>query len=493
MGLAPFFDRIYGAVGGHLGVSKETLASALNSLSVGVRCEGSLSQNDLWISELTVNILARLYPTLRISAPDKLAQQLRDLAHAINPRIEFKGESPPETTIAIGPRTQAATLHPSASGWVARVLHSSQKQPTSELENPYASGAAAALACAELFRRIFLKAPAERDYNLSLLTFEGNDGHDMSLPVTDLGESLYVGVGAVGNAGLWALARDQYLSGKLWLVDNDRLTLLNLQRYVLGTNGDVSTSKVQLARKLLKHTKLKVAPCNNSLEALAQGRKGLHFPTFCISVDNVETRRAAQALLPELIVNGWTGERSLGVSWHIFSREAACLACLYQPKGEGPSAVDQAARALGLNKDRTALLWVTRSPLAEEDLALVAKTLGVSEGELRPWRNKPIGDLYTDLVCGVAPIDVAGTGRVETVPLAHQSVLTGVLMATELIKRLQREPSLPMQAETLVMWDDILRPPPTDWRRPRPREAGCICGDQDYQRIYERKWRNPRS
>ena len=99
-----------------------------------------------------------------------------------------------------------------------------------------------------------------------------------------------------------------------------------------------------------------------------------------------------------------------------------------------------------------------------------------------------MGDLYTDVVCGAVPLDLGGVGRVETVPLAHQSVMAGALMAAELVKRTQPKLSALSQAEPLVSWDDVLQTPPPIWRKPRAREAGCICGDHVYQNVYHKKW-----
>jgi hypothetical protein len=193
-------------------------------------------------------------------------------------------------------------------------------------------------------------------------------------------------------------------------------------------------------------------------------------------------------LLPRLIINGWTGEEALGASWHVFSRKAACLACLYHPHRQGSSATEQAARAFGLSPERAAQLWVTRQPLGPTDLQSAAHALGVEARALKAWRNKPIGELYTDVVCGAVPIGISGIGRVETVPLAHQSALAGILMAAELIKRSDLELSRLAQNEPLVSWDNILKPAPELWKKPRPRETGCICMDKDYQAIYRRKW-----
>jgi hypothetical protein len=126
--------------------------------------------------------------------------------------------------------------------------------------------------------------------------------------------------------------------------------------------------------------------------------------------------------------------------------------------------------------------------LSEEDLRTAAAALGVSDGVLAPWKGKPLGDLYTDVVCGAVPLDVGGIGRVETVPLAHQSALAGILMAAELVKRTDPHLGAISQVEPLISWDDVLRPPPAIWVKPRPHEPGCICGDPDYVNAYRAKW-----
>jgi len=484
--LAPFFERIYGAVGGHLSVSRESLTSSLDTVKVGLYCGAQCGPNDVWIAELATNLLSRLYPRIAFSGPASHVGHLKRLALRINPNIEFEKESLSATSICIGSAKVAGAIYPKSSGWVARVDHAPGQ--LNGHGNPYGAGAAASFACAELFRRVFLKTGTERDFKLSLLDFGGETGAELPLRSSNVGDVVFAGVGAVGNAALWALSRDTKLKGHLWLVDDEDLTLLNLQRYVLGTHKDVSQSKVRLARRLFRGTRLTAEECQLRLEQFAELRRGIDIPTICISVDNVETRRAAQALLPRLAVNGWTGDGALGSSWHVLSRDAACLACLYQPHGQGPSATAQAARALGLSFERATLLWVTRQPMTDEDLGAIAQHLGVGERILEPWRAKSLGDLYTDVVCGAVPLDVTGVGRIETVPLAHQSALAGILMAAELVKRTNEKLAAVAQKEPLISWDDVLRPPPTLWAKPRPRERGCICGDPDYQAAYRQKW-----
>ncbi len=350
------------------------------------------------------------------------------------------------------------------------------------------AAAAAALACAELFRRIFLNADREHDLALSLLDYSDVSGARREIVPGALGKVLFVGVGAVGNAAIWALARDRRTNGQLLLVDSEDLTIPNLQRYVLGGMENASEAKVDIAKRSLQLTRFSVKAYKMQLSEAADSLAHVKIPTICISIDNVEGRRSAQALLPRLLINGWTGDRALGISWHVLSRNAACLACLYQPRGPGISATEQVARALGLSVERATLLWISRQPMSDDDLRVAANTLGVDPDALHPWRGKALGEFYTEVVCGAVPLDVKGVGQVEAVPLAHQSALAGVLMAAELVKRTSQDLVHLAQSETLVAWDDVLRPPPKSWLKPRPRETDCICGDQDYQSVYREKW-----
>lgn len=489
MALAPFFERVFGALGGHLAISRESLTTALQGVTVGINLGDDLQQNDIWIAELATNLVARLYPRIAITGPDVQASKLRDLALSINPNIEFMGNTPNTATIAVGVGDTRGELFPSASGWVARLNHKAAKR--SGPSNPYSAGSAASFACAELFRQIFLKTSPERDISVSLIKFDRTTGAAWELKPTDLGDVLFVGAGAVGNAALWALGRDKKLRGEITVVDPEAVELSNLQRYVLAQNVDIGKAKTELAERELKNTKLKVKTAQLKLDKFAETPKNRKIPTTVVSVDNVDGRRVAQALLPRLVINGWTGDHGLGSSWHVFSHDAACLACLYHPRARGVSATEQAAKALGLTPDRAALLWVTHQPLSDADIHAAADALGVKESVLNPWRGRYLGDFYTDVVCGAVPLDVTGVGRVEMVPLAHQSALAGLLMATELLKRTQTSLEKLSQRETLVSWDDIIRPPPSIWKKPRPREPGCICGDEIYQSVYRKKWRLP--
>jgi hypothetical protein len=486
VGLAPFFDRVWGALGGHLAVSRASLTAALDGVTVGICIGPRVRHNDDWIAELATNLLARLYPRIALCGPAARVAALAELARGINPNIELVSEAPGCHTIAVGTAPIDGAIHAGASGWVAHIHHA--QSPSSGPANPYAAGVAACLACAELFRRVFLSSPPGADLSVSLINFDASTGADFSISKAALGEVLFVGVGAVGNAALWALSRDTKVHGLLRLIDPEDVELSNLQRYVLALHTDVGMSKVTLAERALLGAQLAVEMHKVTLEDFAKANESDSTPITVVSVDNADGRRSAQALLPRLVINGWTGGEALGASWHEFSRDAACLACLYHPRGQGVSAIEQAAKTFGLPFERAALLWVSRQPLTDADIYTAAKALGVSDSVLKPWRGRALGDLYTDVACGAVPLDLTGVGKLETVPLAHQSALAGILMAAELIKRTQKRLTTLAQSESLVSWDNILRPPPAIWAKPRAREPGCICGDSDYQLVYRQKW-----
>ncbi len=486
MALAPFYERVYGALGGHLAISRESLESVLGRVTVGIQLSSQPNDNEKWIGSLATSLVARLYPKIAITGKAGVIGEFKELAKSINPDIEFADQADASTTIGIGAVSLKGGIYPAASGWVAK-LESSPRNLNGP-KNPYAAGAAACLASAELFRRVFIGSTSDGEFAVSLLNFDKDTGAESKYSKIDIGDVAFVGIGAVGNAALWALSRDSAVQGNVDLVDAEVVELSNLQRYVLASNADIGKSKVDLAKALFSGSKVNSAAHKVNLEEFVQPNELLEVPTLVISVDNVDARRAAQALLPKMVINGWTGEQALGASWHVFSRDVACLACLYHPHGAGLSAIDQAANALGLTVERTAQLWVTRQPLSSDDLTVVSHALGVSEHELAPWRRKPLGDIYTDVVCGAVPLNVRGATRVEMVPLAHQSALAGILMAAELIKRSHPELAKMAQAEPLVSWDNILQPPPAIWGKPRAREPGCICGDADYQNVYKAKW-----
>ena len=443
-----------------------------------------------------INMLARLYPQISISATtSSVEEHLATIAKDINPLLDISQvQAGIQIPVVIGTRSDFSepAIFPWAGGWLVRLSNGPLASPG--LQNPYAAGAAAAFAAAEVFRRSFYEflpkkaAEPSKDFQLSLLDFGESCGESLSLESGSVGEVAFFGLGAIGNPAIWALARHRALSGKLWLIDNENLEISNLQRYALAKDKDVEMAKTELAGRELFRSHLEYKLFKGTLEDFGDSLNGeFHIPTVCVAVDNVEGRRISQALLPRLVLNGWTGDGRLGVSWHEFNRDSACLACLYPPE-PGKSQTELVADALGLEPNRAAELWVRAQSPSDEEFQAIAGHLGVKMEEIEEWKNQPITEIYRGLICGSTRLDLKGIKKRAIVPLSHQSVLAGILLASELIKRTDPKLAKLSQEDGFIIWENVLSPPSRFWTRVRKPVPGCICGDKIYQEVYAKKW-----
>jgi hypothetical protein len=489
MGFARFFHRVYTAAGGTLSLSRDTLEKHLGGVTVGIRLDRSWTNdtNATWIAEMIVNLCARLYGELHLDGDESWVSSASAVARSINPKIAISQKEPTHRVIVGNATWGDDAIYVRSDGWVARVL-ATPALTAPGFGNPLAAAAAGALAVAELFRRVFHEhvppLPFE-DVSVSLLDYTDTAGKDEALSRVHLGEVALVGIGAVGNAAVWCLSRLHCIDGCISLIDSEKIDESNLQRYVLASDTDENTVKVELAAAALANTGAKLRAINKTLEHAAND--GLA-ASVAVSVDNVEGRRIVQALLPHLAINGWTSDRGLGASWHPFADAGPCLACGYHPRGQAMGQFEIIAAAFGMNKDRVGQLWVTNAGLEKSDLEQVAAALHVKRSSLMTWRGRRIQDLYSGVRCGAVALDLSGVGRIEAVPLAHQSALAGILMAAELIKRTDASLQRRSQTEPYVVWDDVLHPAPKIWTQRRDRRRGCICGDAIYQARYTAKW-----
>ena len=496
MALARFFDRTFEAIGPHLSVSREALEHRLSDVMPAVACGSHCADlpSCRWTAELATNLLARLYPRLAIVGPEEIVSGLVDLALSINPAIEVTNSlDDVDFAVAVGDIELGTTrgVYTRSDGWVAQVAPTPDPSPHGPA-NPYSAAAAACLAVSECFRYLVLGRTGEelKPYSFSVLDYSSSGGIGLELPSTDLGEVAVVGLGAIGNAVTWALSKHTSLRGSLALVDPETIELSNLQRYALARNADVGRSKTEVAAATLAGTTLALKKYGTDLAGFADGLgESFTVPTVCISVDNAETRRFAQALLPRLLVNGWTADARFGVTWHTFDATHACLACLYHPQGKRPSRTDLVAEALGLEQRRAADLWLGGQAPTDDELEAIATRLGAPSTAISSWRGRSLPDLYTEVICGAANLDLVGAGHVEAVPLAHQSTLAGVLLAAELVKRVDPDLTRQSHESPIVQWNNVLAPPPMSWTQPRTTTEGCICGDSDYRAVFEKKWR----
>jgi hypothetical protein len=495
MGVARFFSRAASAISLHSTITEKRLKEMLSDVVIHIEFGPSCTDqgNPKIILHALVNILSRFYPAIALSGPSPVREEVIAIAHNINPRITILDSVvSPAVRIVVGDKNaDSNSLVPSASGWVTS-LSSVEVLPHHGPTNPFSAGVAACLAAAETFRRVLVAyLPESSEINnitFSLLDFSKDKGVDLPLPALDIGEVAFFGLGAVANAMFWGLSQYPNISGICHLVDHETVALSNLQRYMLTTNKDDGVPKTEIALRALSVNHLTLKPASVKLEEFA-AMVGSPFkiPTVCVSVDNFEGRRTAQALLPKLVLNGYTGERDLGVSWHRFGDEGrGCLACLYQGDRE-KSELDQMCDSLGLSMQEIGFLIPNERRLSPAHVATIERHCRVKGGTFHHLIGKHLKQAYVGLICGSLSIQV-NANKKEVVPLAHQSAMAGFLLGAELIKRSDGCLGEMSQQGQLVIWENILASQPTPYIYDDLRTNGCICSDPDYRMFFKKKW-----
>jgi len=286
MALANFFGKNALAAAQILGgMTPDTLSGILNRQVVAIAFDDAAARTEEGRTaiELTANLAARLYPSLSLvplgrSLSRGLAERLEAQVRAINPDIYFVADVSRVTMAVVvgtsqfpapsaGPRP--FVTYAGSSEWYAR-LSPDGPVGSGDSGNPFGAAAAACFALANVFRAVFsehLSTPEpDSSFALSLFDFHrfsGPEARVAQLPAggpalrtlsINLDETILGGVGAIGNAAVWVLARVPRLTGALVLVDDQAVTLSNLQRYVLTTqpHPTAETKKVALAAAVLR-------------------------------------------------------------------------------------------------------------------------------------------------------------------------------------------------------------------------------------------------
>jgi hypothetical protein len=501
MAVASYYARAALAAAHALGGGFEgtRFRELLDETPVGLAIDGAATSTEgKLISEMCVRLMARLYPTLSIlaSAPEAEGEVARliALARAINPEIEIASATP-SVGIAIGSAASpfAETIYAGSDRWDALI---STKAPRSVggSDIPFGAAAAACLACANLFRRIFTAYwPASADEEIVFSTFDSTRAPTKGLPNLPRSTSepfVLVGVGAIGNAAAWTLARLP-LNGTVHLIDDQTIELSNLQRYVLAEQADEGAVKVEVVSRFFDSEGLGVVPHRKTWAAFVT-EHGYEWPRVLLALDSATDRRSAQGSLPRWIANSWTQPGDLGVSVHpVFTGEGACVSCLYLQDGVLPSEDRLIADALKIPElvDQVRQFLHTSEGLQLPFLSLVAERLGRPIDAIAPFVGRPIRDLYVVGICGgaVLPLGEAGVPDPSLhVPLAHQSALAGVLLAASYARSLTDAAF----TDTRVLRIDLLKALTEVEPLPllKRGDGRCICEDADYRSAYEIKW-----
>lgn len=534
--LPRFFPRVAEAIGPVAGLDPAALAHIVGAVVVTVEVDPA-ADNDPALegqAELTCNLLARLYPRLRVAASAPLADRLVALIRSIHPGADVMIASPGARVPSDGPLLRLQPTDPakrmqdpheiwiSVSGWNVAVDTIATDDGAPER---IAALAGACLGVAEVFRSVFADcldgngrtSPSPAELNV-LTCGPGTTGLPRLPDGIDMTGTVLAGAGAVGQAFLLAL-RAAAPTGMLSVADDDAVDLPNLQRYVLTDDSSIGTPKTTQAAAAFDGTRMTVEQIPSRWGA--DPRSGPYCDTVAVALDSAADRIGVAAGLHRAVYNAWTQPDDLGWSRHeTFGDDGhPCLACAYWPVQPRPHEHELIAAALRQHPLRTLLYllhgiaigapvpapadgilqlpqvpgleppadlprWFT-VPLAAD---LAAAGL-LSPEELTAWASRPLADVYRDGICagGLVAAGPAADDREALVPLAHQSALAGVMLAVQVLAA--RHPEMRAVRSAAVEGRlDLLRPLPQIIPRPRQATPGCQCQDPDMRSAWHRAW-----
>lgn len=521
MSLPRFLNRVVDATAPTLGgLDRAAVEAKLEATAVtlvgGERAADGAGRDGFLMA---TNLLARLYPRITLVGPEELVAAAESEIVLINP-VAAVTTTPPTTTTArfiYEPDDDQTvdddgeTVLVAARGWNVYVDMATDLAASPA---PAAALLAAVIGVSEVFRCVFAHDLGNRGRRrrqpgaFNLITM--GEPSEIAVPADiDLGELRLVGAGAIGQAAAHTLAVSG-ARGTLLVVDDEKVALSNLQRYVLTRDSDVGAVKVELLKQRLSRSELDVVPLRTKWHV---GLVEAQLPTL-VALDSSEARVGVQASLPGAIYNAWTQPADVGWSRHEHFGEEACLACLYWPDHEVPSRHEQVARAFRQHPLRTLAYLVRPLPIglplpAGATPALpnlpappdaerwqqtplvddIAAAAGIDVAELAAWRDRPLADVYQDGICGGAllHLNVGEAPHEVLVPLGHQSVFAGVMLAVELIAASMLELAA-LRPGAVEGRYDVLAGLPQVMARPRGRAAGCLCGDVIWSDVYRQKF-----
>jgi hypothetical protein len=515
--IANFFDRVLlSAAQAIQGVDPDVINARLQTYVVELSFDRSAasSMEGRLALDMAVRLLSRLYPTIKITGPDREARlktQLQGLARAINPGIKLDSRKRASVRIVFG-NTECSegpqTIYAGSNRWLAKVS-SKKPQGCGKSSISFGAGAAACLAAANAFRFLFsdLLPAGKLDEKTVISLFDFSTGEKATQGPSDIALSFdrvpLAGAGAIGNSVIWALARCSGLGGTLHIVDHESVELSNLQRYVLATQKCEGRSKVNIAEEAFKDTGSAIAIEKFPIKWARYIDEQCHRPinVAMSALDSVADRIGFQSSLPAIAINAWTQTGDLGISRHSFVGNEACLACLYLPQRERDHEDVLIARALSWPTEPQQELHPLREllvngrPVGSDFVRTVAARLGVDESLLAPYANEPLRSFYIKAVCGGAILAPSDSKQPLEVPLAFQSALAGIMLAAELVLTVGELRPAAVKTKTVV---DLLRPigehlnfqvakPATD------AQTKCICQDSDFIAAYRQKHGLPKT
>lgn len=439
---------------------------------------------------------AERHPLIRLLPPGPFSRSLEEFFspfEVVN-RITFRTKpsdrfTPADLHILISPRAVPDALCAWADGWIAHLNEDAGAGPWDP--NIVGASTAAGLVAAEAFKRLLLSIPVT--YAIPILPIERLifSAYDLSLtkgnnpplpPTVDFNDVIVVGLGGIGSAFIAAASSLPALSGSLTLVDKDKLSATNLNRYLVARPGDEGF-KVDICRRALGFHRDVDARQEWFAEFLAE--KGDRHELVVVGVDDDKVRRGIQASQPRLVLNGGTSDTgSFRVTRHDYIH-GACLSCISRDDLKDNPLEYGLAQILGLDVETVLEYRSSGEPVPE---SLLREAGVLSAADVLRLGNRPLADIQSR-VCGQVPL--TADRESEAVSISFLSALPGFLLVGEVVKERAYPKTLrpPLNERANHALLSILgRPHPALLHGFLNKRDICDCTRPAYRRSYERKW-----
>jgi molybdopterin/thiamine biosynthesis adenylyltransferase len=419
-------------------------------------------------------------PNLSVVLPPALSGNLLDECRQVADRItfgravEFPAGAPDLTgydaILSVGTRARPELpwIVINSNGWLARVSSGGTSLPgTAAQSNPVGALAAACLGVVEVFKRLIrLKEGRGRLFDgltFSLYSYRcGEHDPGPTLPAALPLDLLLVGAGAIGNGIIHLLSRLS-VSGRAWIVDAQKFQDENLGTCLLIGPQELDMPKASFAEQVLGG-RLQARGFHEELATFQQHLGAeISYPRVVVTgLDNIDARHEAQALWPDLIIDGAIGDFPCQVSRHQWGEDGACLICLFRHP-PGPAAEAVASRATGLSQSRVQQAEAT---VTEEDV----RAAPTDQLEwLRERLGRPICSVVQEGVAHQISQEGQRRGFAPSVPFV--ACLSACMVVGELVKVAA---GWTTSLETRFQFD-ALRGPAYGEMVPQEKRRDCEC------------------
>ena len=297
----------------------------------------------------------------------------------------------------------------------------------------------------------------------------------------DLGKCYMAGAGAIGNGLLWAF-RYLDIQGQLHICDDDKIGKGNLNRQLFFAEEEIGLHKAKvLAKKAQKYLpNLQLLPRTNLLQNLEEAGGGFWLSRLISAVDSRRARRALQGECPGEVFDASTTDISeIVVHYHKQPTDLACMSCIYSEDDAERSHELNIAEALSVDVSE-----VKKGRITAEIAEVIVKRFPETNIKASNIEGEAYDSLYKSL-CGQGQLQNVENGQ-TLAPFCFVSVLAGVMLAIEIVKRL----SINHDIHNYNLWKiSAWHPPYLKIKKNLPRNLSCPnCSLDKIRALIHRAW-----